>query len=216
MTYLLTVILLFSGQSAWAGFITTNESGLDVVFSQTNFGADTIDIRFNPDVIIQNTSLLNIDTDTKLNALFALAPSASTVVNLFFVDTLDSCGGFNTAIVGCAAKPGNRIVVESNFASGASGTELIAHELGHNLGLDHVSATTNLMNPVINGNTDLTSAQVSTILGSSLVQTDVNSNRKFISVAPIAIVTAVPIPGAILLFGSGLFSLFFSKRRRKA
>ena len=75
------LFLSLHASSAWAGFITTNETSLDptettldTIFSQ---GVLDIDIRFNPSVIIENTSLLNINDDIGFFALLALAPSAS-------------------------------------------------------------------------------------------------------------------------------------------
>ena len=51
--------LVFAGiPNARAAFVTTNEAGLDSVFSQGSFGSNDIDIRFNPTVTFSNGSLL--------------------------------------------------------------------------------------------------------------------------------------------------------------
>ena len=103
---------------------------------------------------------------------------------MFFIDTLDWCGFSSPSIVGCANRPGNDIVVESAFAAGGNGTELNAHELGHNLGLEHETFP-NLMTSSINGNTTLTADQIATILASDLIQSD--ADGKFILITPIAV-----------------------------
>ena len=203
-----------------AATVTTNESTLDAIFSQALFGNRTIDIRFDPTVSIVNSSLLTIGNSTQLDALFGLAPKAFPTVNLFFVDDLSFCGGSsNTSLVGCGDIPGNRIVVESGFAAGGNGGALIAHELGHNLGLDHINPDndTNLMNATIRGSTSLTQIQVDTILGSSLIQ--LAGNQRFINITPILITaaTTVPLPAGLLLFLSALLVMgFLAAQRRRS
>jgi hypothetical protein len=215
--------LALAPASGWAATVTTNEAVMDSIFSLGSFSTP-IDIRFNATVTVNGpVSLFSgsnvvIDTDAKLDDLFALAPSGLPTVNMFFVDTLDACGGVNPSIIGCANFPGNKLVVESGVAAGGSGAALNAHELGHNLGLDHeIGSGTNLMNPSLSGNTTLTSSQVSTIFsnvgGLGLVQTDGGS--RFIQITPI-LLAAVPLPAALPLVLSALSVLGFIGRRRHA
>jgi hypothetical protein len=135
---------------------------------------------------------------------------------MFFVDTVSACNlpDPTPAITGCATINGNDIVVESAIAGGPSGDLLNSHELAHNLGLPHtgecaMSFPDNLMDCQLLGS-DLTSGQVSTILASSLIQTDVGG--KFVSITPVLIVT-IPVPAAVWLFGSALGLLGWLRRQ---
>lgn len=196
---LLTLGLLIVSQSK-AAIITVNESGLDDIFSQTSFGAIPIDIRIGATSEIIFPSLLDITTDAEVAQLFNLHVGAFNVVNFYFIDSISACGGtINVNIVGCGEFPGNDFVVESNFAAGIYGNELLAHELGHNLGLGHTSG--GLMNPSLNNSTTLTSGQVSSLRNSPLVQT--NGQEYWIDINPVLIVAAastpIPEPSTLVL-----------------
>lgn len=205
---------MFAGiPNARAALVTTNEAGMDAVYSQSSFGTTPVDIRFNPTVTFANSDLLDITTSAELDTLFAFnGATASNVVSMYFVDILDFCGGFNTSIVGCASVGGNDIAVESAFAAGGFGTELLAHELGHNLGLGHVMSP-NLMTGSLNGNTTLINPQVTIVLGSSLIQFDGPS--RFVEITPV-LLTAVPLPPAGIMFVSAILVLFGIHRRKKS
>ena len=206
--------LIFAGiPNARAAFVTTNEAGMDGVYSQPSFGSDTIDIRFNPTVTLSNGSLLTINDSAGLNTLFSFNDAtASNVISIYFVDSINWCGGFNTAIVGCASIGGNDIVVESAFAAGGFGTELLSHEVGHSLGLGHTLffAAANLMSASLNGNTTLTSSQVTTILASMYIQMD--GSFRFIQITPVLV---TPLPPAGIMFVSAILVLFGVQRRKK-
>jgi len=197
---LLTLGLLVASH-AKAGFITTNELALDSIFSQASFGGMPIDIRIGAASELIFPSLLNITSDAEVNQLFNMHVGGPNVVNFYFIDTISACGGFIiTGIVGCGEFPGNDFVVESSFAAGGFGGELLAHELGHNLGLDHRSGNF-LMNGSLNNNTTLTSDEVSIIRNSSLVQN--NGLDFWIDINPVLILAAartpVPEPSTLVL-----------------
>ncbi len=107
---------------------------------------------------------------------------------------------------GLAYISGNGITqyVGSNILGFASGLEVIAsvvaHEIGHNLGLDHLSEIENLM--LSGGSLDqgerLNSAQIETALASNF---SVPTNP-------------VPLPPAFLLFLYGIGFLGFYRRKR--
>lgn len=199
--------------NANAALITLNEAGLDAVFSQASFGSDIVDIRIGAATEIVAPDLLDITSNAEISSLFSMHQGSLLDVNFYFVDTISACGGINPAIVGCGETPGNDFVVESIFAAGSYGAELLAHELGHNLGLGHMSGA-NLMNSALNNSTALIASQVATILASSLVQSD--QSGYFININPVLVVassTSVAEPETIAIFALAL--AFVSVFRRK-
>ena len=163
--------------------------------------------------------MLSIDTDAEFDSLFSLSVYSgrnSKTINMIFVDAINFCGTAGS-FIGCGNTPGNLLVVSSSFAARADvGANLEAHELGHNLGLDHVNGSgTNLMNPSISSNFSFDAAKIQAILASSLVQTASNGQR-FLSITPIAIVASVPETQTWAMFALGLFGVVTWARRRGA
>ncbi len=196
------VALLVVPTLAQSALITLHEAALDAIFSQASFGENTIDIRFNDAKKIHNGNLQAIDSEAEWNTLVGLAPEASPTVNLFFLDGVNWCG--STGIwAGCGQHPGNVIAVNATMVAGQFGAEIIAHELGHNLGLDHFDDVPNLMHSTTYGNTSLDAAQAASILQSALVQTDA-AGKRYIAITPIL----VPEPQVLALMLCGLFLVF--------
>ena len=212
-------LALWGAVAASAGFITTNESRLDAIFSQGGFASATIDTSFNAGLTVVNSALLSIDSDAAFDSLFNLSVYSgrtSNTINMFFVDAINFCG-VEGSYAGCSSNSGNVVVLVSRDVARADiGANLEAHEIGHNLGLDHVNGSgTNLMNPYVTGNFSLDAGQIQTILASPLVQTGSNGQR-YLSITPIAIVASIPEPQAWAMLAVGLFGVMAWARRRKA
>ena len=211
---LLATAALLVAPFTHAAFVTL--PSLDAIFSQASFGNNTIQVRYGAVTSIARPDLLDIQTDAQIDTLFALHVGAQNIVNFYFVDTIDSCSGFNVLIIGCGETPGQDFVVESAFAATAQGALLLAHELGHNLGLNHNVGSQFLMNPSLAGGSLLTASEVTTILASQLVQMD-TSGQRFININPVLITAAavIPEPGSLLLLVSALAAMTVATRRRQ-
>ena len=220
----------FLAAEANAAFITTWDADMDAIFSQASFGANTIDVRYNAPQTLFAPQFLTIDDGVESLALLQTA-SLGPVIDMYFVDSIANCGPFpGPTIRGCGRFDNGGVYVESVFTSSAAtgtpptgpqgialGASLQAHEIGHNLGLNHVSGVGNLMNPSVNFNVLITDTQAATILSSPLVQMD-TSGQRFIEINPWLVTNAatVPLPstGLLLLCGLGTLALF--RRRTSA
>lgn len=214
---LFSFCLLLSLSNAKAALITLDEAGMDSIFAQASFGNNPIDIRVEAASELVRPDLLSINN---INDYFNLVGNhfgAANVVNLFFIDSLNWCGSTSPSFVGCAELPGNDLIIESVFASNLQfNAELLAHELAHNLGLAHISVSSNLMHPNIGGGTNLTASQVSTLRSNSLIQGDSNSGF-FITVKPILVAAAagelIPEPHIALLLLIGLYLTYHQRKQ---
>lgn len=235
------VTLLFGAVMATqVGAVTLDETSLDAIFAQTSFGTTPIDIRIKSEAEIVAPSLVDIRVDFdfgnpfdygELDDLFAFG-SSGPVVDLFFVNSLFY---LIPNVLGIAEilpdqSTGNGIVVDRNNPMNVV-TEIIGHEIGHILGLDHVGVPApgtfgsinygieNLMSVGPNGSTVLDIGQVATIFGSDFVQGDA-ARGYFIEVQPYNVVAsatmpAVPLPAPLLLLAAGLMGLGFMGRTRR-
>lgn len=212
LAIVIAVLLALQG-SAQAGMVTIDEVGVNAIFSQETFGNAPVSIRFNPAQTIVAPDLLVINTASDLQTLYSLVPNPSPGVAAFFVDIINACVTVDVAedgkYFGCGQLPGNFMVLNSNKAQLVP-ADLIAHELGHNFGLQHTSL--GLMSPLLGFSAPfLFEDQVAQILQSPLVQLDANGQR-FVTITPIAIVNA-PEPSSFLLAGGALGILLIASMR---
>ncbi len=130
-------------------------------------------------------------------------------IGLIFVDSIAWCSGYDATIAGCALRGSPGLFVESDFAAGPYGAEMLAHEIAHNLGLLH--RTGGLMDPLLNGDMALNIDEVRTVLASALVGED--GSGRFIDILPIR-VAPVPLPATAPLLAGGALLIALARRRR--
>lgn len=244
MKYLAVLLLLMSSSTQAASILKLNSqledlpasaplnvniNSVENIFGSLNF-VDDIKINFNSAISYVDSRLSTIDDDNELSDLWYTSgfstdyfdvdnPTSTSVVNMFIVDNIN----LNDAI-GYGELLGNTMVLEESWLNSIYGANLFAHELGHNMGLDH-SDELNIMYPYINKSTFFSHEEIKTINMNlaGLIQFD--GNNRYIEVNPIFIssdsissvaISPVPVPPAFLLFGSSLVGLMgYSKHVAK-
>lgn len=196
---------------AQAGLVTVDVNGMDKILAQAG-----IYVRVDPVATLYRTDLLLLDYtefQTNVATVFNAGPIPVWFIDAFVPDGVNI--GMGTAGLGWVGAGG--LAVASGIAADAGrGAALLAHELGHNLGLQHDMWIDDLMYPVLypDGRSLLSAAQIATMRGSSLLQTDA-TGRRFLEIAPIAVLADLPVPEpeSGLLVLAGLAALAWLRRR---
>lgn len=185
---------------------------MDAIYSQASFLNTPVDIRLSTAIEHVAPGLLTLDSAIKWDTLTSAHYGSATTVNFWFLDDITWCGNNFIFYVGCGETPGNDFVVESAYADSLFNAELLAHELGHNLGLGHNSGNENLMDAFLNGGTDLSSSEVATLMVSPLIQFD--SAGFFIEVLPVLVVAVASQVNAPAVSSLLLLAFFVIGYRR--
>ncbi len=88
-----------------------------------------------PTTMLNNSSLQTVNSVTDVNKVGNGQSTNANTVNVWFVDSLNSAP--NTTLFGEAYLGGNGAVINSSAVDASNRTDTVAHEIGHNLGLDH-------------------------------------------------------------------------------
>jgi hypothetical protein len=202
--------LVGAASMAHAGLVTVDENGMDRILAQAG-----IYVRVAPSETLYRNDLLQLDYQefvATVPTVFRPGP-----VPIYFIDAFVADGtyiGAGTVGMGWVGA-GGLAVASSVAADAARGATLLAHELGHNLGLVHDDSSNDLMYPILypDARSLLSSAQVALMQASGLLQTDA-AGKRFIEILPIAVLAEAPEPAAALLVLAGLGAMAWMRRRR--
>jgi hypothetical protein len=167
-----------------------------------------IDLAFLPFTTYNNTNFWNFDSTTDMPT-----PSLLSVIQLYFVPDIDDTVG----LYGIGWVGGNGVVVSDDIFD-VGRLDTIAHELGHNLGLDHTAPLCLPTSLMASGSCRLAPANVGDIapdgaaldqLSASEISTAVTTGHSHGWLQD----TAVPEPSTVLLSIGGLVLVGLRKRR---
>ena len=158
---------------------------IDAIFSVAG-----IDVEFLPAATLNDT-FVNVGDETDdsgerpgddLGAIITqgdedgVGSPLPNVIDMYFVELVpafDDLGEDSANGVAFIGRPGVAIQIGDNLVDTAGGrtvaAEVTAHEIGHNLGLEHVDIPGNLLTPIVDGS-DLTIEQITTAINSPLSQ----------------------------------------------
>ena len=160
---------------------------IDEIFGQANIDIEFLPTRRTNDTFINVGNGGGTRSDNDLDRVISdgdrsgVGNSNRNVIDLYFVERVPGFEDVGNSVAnglafvgaaGAAIHVGDDLV---DFAGGRQTVaEVTAHEIGHNLGLAHVSTRNNLL-ASSGGGTDLTDSQINTAIRSSLSQPNANT-----------------------------------------
>ncbi|MGR8947771.1 MAG: zinc-dependent metalloprotease family protein [Gammaproteobacteria bacterium] len=189
-------------QASILGFVDDiwAQAGIDVTFLSPNFWNNSFANEGN----LSPRPTTDLATIRSEGIVAGVANADSSVINMYLVNVVPGFEALDEDFAaGLATLDGNGFTqfVGANLLTFTTGQEVIAsvvaHEIGHNLGLSHNLINENLMESgAAVGGERLNASQIANVLDSSLV-------------TPVA----VPIPAAIWLVASALIGLLSARRK---
>jgi len=189
------------------------KNATQAIWAQPSTG---LNVNFFGSRTLNSTDWLNANDTDALELLNPFATDTnrhenSLVVNMFVVDSLTIGGDLNAGLGNLGA---NGFII-SDIIFDINRLDTIAHELGHNLGLDHASALGDNNNLMREGGPRNTPTAIGQITIDSVTGLDIISLAQATVVSGSQFLTehALPAPGMAALLGIGVLITIRQRRR---
>ena len=187
---------------------------LNAAATQKIWAQAGIDVVFLPLRTFDATQFLVLEDSTEITLLRDAAGNGAnsnpSVLNVWFVDTIASQ-------FGAAVQGGNGTAIAATPPVGSPRIDTLAHMIGHNLGLSHVTDVLNLMDTILGPVLTIDDIAPDGIGGARLDQAQISdifarTDLPFIVDTP----APIPLPAAAWMFLTALGGLGLFRWRRRA